>query len=75
MQQLATTAAERLMSTAEVADWTGVSPNTLRFWRWEGSGPAWFRLGAKTVKYKSADVQAWLDSEYAKNNPGNAGAA
>lgn len=72
MQTSATTAAERLLSTAQVADWTGVSQNTLRFWRWEGSGPIWFRLGAKTIRYKSADVQAWIDRQYADTPAGAA---
>jgi predicted DNA-binding transcriptional regulator AlpA len=61
-------AAERLLSTAQVAEWTGISENTLRFWRWDQRGPKWFRLGPKTVKYKANDVQAWLDEQYAATN-------
>lgn len=68
MSERDTTAAERLLSTAEVAAWTGVSENTLRFWRWDKRGPKWFRLGPKTVKYRQSDVQAWLDEQYAATN-------
>lgn len=68
MEQLSTSASERLLSTAQVADWTGVSQNTLRFWRWDGRGPRWFRLGPKTVKYKTGDVQQWVDAQYAEIN-------
>lgn len=63
-----TPAADRMLSPAQVAEWTGLNQNTLRYWRWKGQGPKWFRLGAKTVKYRASDVQAWLDEAYAETN-------
>ena len=68
MDQPETTTTDRILSTVQVASWVGVTENTLRYWRWDGRGPRWFRLGAKTVKYKASDVQDWLDQKYADVN-------
>lgn len=50
-----------LMTTAEVAEYLNVKETTLRWWRHVGeTGPRSFRLGAKKVMYKRADVDAWV---------------
>lgn len=54
---------ERLLRIEEVADWTGVSENTLRFWRQAGKGPKSAKLGRRVV-YRESDVQAWLDAQF-----------
>lgn len=66
------TTAERILSTAEVAKWIGVSENTMRFWRWDGRGPKWFKIGAKIVKYRESDVVAWINEQYDAANPNSA---
>ena len=55
----------RLLTTAQVADMTGISAATLRWWRHIGStGPASFVLGKKAVRYREEDVTAWLVNQY-----------
>jgi predicted DNA-binding transcriptional regulator AlpA len=60
----ATPAADRLMTTDEVAARTRVAPGTLRWWRHTGKqGPKSFTLGSRVV-YKSSDVEAWITTQY-----------
>ena len=47
----------------EVADLTRTSPNTLRFWRHQGTGPHSFKLGRRVV-YREEDVLAWMQAQY-----------
>lgn len=53
-----------LLTTAQVAEMTGVSENTLRWWRHVGEGPASFRIGRRKVAYRRDDVDAWLRRQY-----------
>ncbi|MEV4270587.1 MULTISPECIES: helix-turn-helix transcriptional regulator [Micromonospora] len=52
---------ERMASLAEVAEYLGVSPQTLYNWRHKGIGPKSRKVGG-LVKYRLADVDAWLES-------------
>ena len=54
---------ERLLRIEEVAEWTGIPENTLRFWRQASKGPRSARLGRRVV-YRERDVQAWLDAQF-----------
>ncbi len=38
----------------------GVSLETLKRWRLNGTGPAFCRLGSRRVRYRLADLDAWL---------------
>lgn len=49
-----------LMTTQEVADYIKVPAATLRYWRHQGTGPKFFRLGGKKVMARRQDVDAWL---------------
>ena len=53
-------AADGLLSIEQLAEYTGISKNTLYYWRVEGRGPRGMKLG-KYVRYRRADVEAWLD--------------
>ena len=53
---------DELMTWREVAEWLRVSKNTLELWRRGGTGPAWLRLDSGRIRYRRADVQAWLDA-------------
>lgn len=53
---------DRLFTTGEVATRLRVAPETLRFWRWKGLGPASFRVGGRVV-YREAVVAAWVDEQ------------
>ena len=49
----------RFLTTDEVADLCRTSPETVRYWRHLGRGPASFRVGRR-VLYEAAGVEAWL---------------
>jgi predicted DNA-binding transcriptional regulator AlpA len=49
-----------LVSTAEVAAMLGVSVSTVQRWRFERTGPAPVYLTSATVRYRRADVVAWI---------------
>ena len=47
----------------ETADLLRVQPSTLERWRREGTGPTYVRLGGRVVRYRQADLDAWLDTQ------------
>lgn len=51
----------KLLTPAEVADLLGVTEHTLSVWRSTGRyGLRYVKVG-RTVKYKPADVEKWLE--------------
>lgn len=50
---------EELCTLGEVADLLRVSPATLRYWRYEHTGPRSFRIG-RHVRYRRTDVLTWI---------------
>lgn len=48
-----------LLTPMEVAERLRVSTRTLEFWRHQGRGPAFVRLG-KRVRYRPDDVEAFI---------------
>ena len=52
---------EQLMTEQEVAELLKRSVKTLRNDRSRGRGPKWSKLG-RSVRYKLADVLAWISS-------------
>ena len=58
----------RLLTLAEVAEMTRVSPDTLRYWRHIGTaGPRSAKLGRRVV-YREEDVLAWIDAQFAQDH-------
>jgi hypothetical protein len=53
---------EKLLSPAEVADITGLTTGTLAQMRYLGTGPAYRRLSAKTIRYSVSDVESFVAS-------------
>jgi excisionase family DNA binding protein len=54
---------ESLMSASEVADFLGISVNTLHQLRYRGDPlPRGYRVGGR-IKYRRADVEAWLEEQ------------
>jgi predicted DNA-binding transcriptional regulator AlpA len=49
-----------LLTAGEVALRLGVTPRTLEGWRGTGEGPRFVRLGPKTIRYRAADVDAFV---------------
>lgn len=54
---------EKLLSQTEAAAILGLLPRTLEHWRWQGKGPAYFRVAGGRVRYDAADVRKWLDAQ------------
>ncbi len=54
--------ADKLMTTNEVADFLGVTVNVLQIWRHKGTGPKYFKLSRRAVRYREPDVFSWLKS-------------
>ncbi|MDE0778926.1 MAG: helix-turn-helix domain-containing protein [Nocardioides sp.] len=56
--------AVKLLRVPEVAEMTGISENTLRHWRHQGTGPRSARLGRRIV-YRESDVEGWIEAQFA----------
>lgn len=56
---------DELRTTSEVAEFLHVPVATLRWWRYQDTGPKGFRLGARKVMYRRSDVTDWLERQYA----------
>jgi predicted DNA-binding transcriptional regulator AlpA len=55
---------EDLLTTEQVAAWAQMSKSWFEHRRWlgDGTGPKWKKIG-RNVRYRRADVQAWLDKQ------------
>ncbi|WP_017584299.1 helix-turn-helix transcriptional regulator [Nocardiopsis valliformis] len=48
------------LTEPEAAHHLRVSPDTLRRWRREGTGPDWHRAGGRLIRYRLTEVDAWV---------------
>lgn len=54
---------EPLLDEPALVGWLGVSPKTTQAWRASGKGPPFIRLpGSRSIRYRPADVRAWLSA-------------
>ena len=58
---------DRLLDKNELAERLHLPPKTLNFWRHKGIGPKGVRVG-KRVLYREADVQAWINAQFAEDD-------
>lgn len=59
---MATKITNELMTPGQVAEWLGVSIQTLAYWRHaKRDGPDFTRLG-RMIRYERSRVQAYIDS-------------
>ena len=56
----------------DVADRLKVSPETVRRWRVEGSGPPFLKLPSGAVRYDPEEVEAW-EAEHRRKSTSDAG--
>ena len=49
-----------LLTTIEAALCLGVSPKTLAYWRATGDGPAFSRLGVRSIRYRREDLLGYI---------------
>ena len=52
---------ENTLTPFKAAKYLGISEAALRLWRSEGRGPRHFRAGEKLVRYRRADLEAWIE--------------
>jgi predicted DNA-binding transcriptional regulator AlpA len=52
---------ERPLGEREAAELLGVSPNTLKHWRWVGKGPRYVKL-VHRVAYRPGDLREWINA-------------
>lgn len=55
--------AGNLLTDSDVAALCGCAVQTLRNMRWRGDGPKWVRLGSRMIRYKPADVRAFIEGK------------
>jgi predicted DNA-binding transcriptional regulator AlpA len=51
---------EPLLTVDAVAEWLGLRPGTLRYWRHVHRGPRSLTVGG-AVRYRRADIEEWLE--------------
>ncbi len=60
----------RALPTREAGAYIGVAKSTLEDWRTRGIGPRFVRLGTKSIRYRVADLDAFLASCVCPTNDG-----
>ncbi len=50
-----------LLTTKDAADLLDVAPITLATWRQENKGPRYVRVGDRNIRYRRADLAAYLE--------------
>lgn len=53
---------QALMSPSDVAQFAGVSVQTLAVWRMKAVGPRYIKAG-KQIRYRVEDLNAWLETQ------------
>lgn len=53
---------EPLLNISEVAEWLGVSTQTMHNWASRGIGPAKVKLNARVVRYRVSDVEDFINA-------------
>lgn len=52
--------ASRLLTPEEVAEFTGLSVETLAQWRSQGRGVPYVKISRNCVRYRQCDLDGWL---------------
>jgi predicted DNA-binding transcriptional regulator AlpA len=60
-----------LLRTREVYEKTGISVDTLRWWRHRGEGPPSFKMGKKIVVYPADSLELWIRNQQAASTKGD----
>lgn len=53
---------DQMMSPKQLGEMLGMNTKALRYWRSRGEGPRYFKLSPNVVRYRRADVEAWLSN-------------
>ena len=57
----------KLLNTPAVALRLGLTEGTLRKWRLSGAGPTFVKLGQRSVRYREADVETFIQARCAES--------
>ena len=49
-----------LLGVREAAELLSVDVRTMEYWRMRGAGPAYYRVGVKTIRYARKDLEAFI---------------
>ena len=60
-----------LWTPQQAAEHLNFSPRTLEHRRRTGSGPPWVALSCKCIRYRPADIHAWVE-KHLQNMPSDA---
>ncbi len=52
---------EHALTSKQAARYIGISESALRLWRTDGVGPRYFKAGEKLIRYRRADLDAWIE--------------
>lgn len=61
--------ASDLLGLGEAAALLGAPESTLRYWRWQGTGPESFKVGRRVV-YRREALLAWVERQAALSRKG-----
>lgn len=53
---------EPLLPPTPVAEALGITTGNLAQMRYRGTGPKFIKLGARSVRYRWCDVEAWIEA-------------
>tara|TARA_R100000808_G_scaffold17177_2_gene38155 strand:- start:177 stop:389 length:213 start_codon:yes stop_codon:yes gene_type:complete len=56
---------QNMMASRDAASYLGVTHNTLKTWRRTGEGPVFYRYSSRCIRYRRADLDAWIESQSA----------
>jgi len=57
-----------LLTTDEAAACLSVSPKTMAYWRTTGDGPAFARLGVRSIRYRREDLMDYVAGRRRQND-------
>ena len=53
----------QILNTRDAAQYLGLSQTCLEHWRMLRTGPPFVRVGARSIRYRLEDLEAWLKSQ------------
>lgn len=52
---------DKLLTQAQVVEWTGMSPAWFEMNRFKGTGIPYVKMG-RAIRYKTSEVRRWIES-------------
>jgi predicted DNA-binding transcriptional regulator AlpA len=50
------------LTPKQAGKYVGISEASLRLWRAGGRGPRYFKAGERLIRYRRADLDAWIEA-------------